>query len=155
MNNILCYNELNEVVVIFFPDLTRVRNLTNDVERKYNMKKIVLIILNALLVIPFLIFFRRGANVSIFMLPIWFIATIINAILSKDLKELWMFNGILAMFAIIGIFTNGQLYFKYVYWDTEGELVVMAEIFIGLIYITVLTGIECLIKYLINKCKRK
>ena len=76
------------------------------------MKKIVLIILNALLVIPFLIFFRRGANVSIFMLPIWFIATIINAILSKNLKELWMFNGILAMFAIIGIFTNGQLYFN-------------------------------------------
>ena len=119
------------------------------------MKKNFLIILNALLVIPFLIFFRRGANVSIFVLPIWFIATIINAILSRDLKELWMFNGILAIFAIIGIFTNGQLYFKYVYWDTEGELVVMAEIFIGLIYITVLTGIECLIKYLINKCKRK
>lgn len=119
------------------------------------MKKIVLIILNALLVIPFLIFFRRGANVSIFMLPIWFIATIINAILSKDLKELLMFNGTLAIFAMIGIFANSQLYFKYVCWDTEGELIAKAEILIGLIYIAVLTGIECLIRYLINKYKRK
>ncbi len=129
--------------------------MLNGVERKCNMKKIVLIILNTLLVIPFLIFFRQGANVSIFMLPIWFIATILNAVLSRDLKELLMFNGTLALFAMIGIFTNGQLYFKYVYWDSEGELVVMAEIIIGIIYIAVLTGIECLIKYLINKCKRK
>ena len=114
-------------------------------------KKIVLIILNALLIIPFLVFFRHGANVSIFMLSVWLIATIINAVLSKDLKELLIYNGTLTLFAIIGIFTNGQLYFKYVYWDVEGEVVVMAEIFFCLIYISVLTGIECLVKFFSKK----
>lgn len=119
------------------------------------MKKIILIILNASLVIPFLTFFRKGAIVSIFMLPIWFVATIINTVLSKNLKEFLIYNGTLALFAMIGIFTNGQLYFKYVYWDTEGELVVMAGIIIGIIYIAILSGIECLIKCLINKYKSK
>ena len=119
------------------------------------MKKIVLIILNALLVIPFVIFFRRGAYVAIYMLPVWFVMTVINIIFSKDIKEILLYNGTLTAFAIIGIFATGQLYFKYVYWDTAGEMVITTEIMIGIIYIACLTGIECLVQYLIGKCKRK
>ena len=115
------------------------------------MKKTVLIILNTLLIIPFLIFFRRGGNVAIFMLPIWFVMSIINTIFAKDIKQLLIYNGYLSLFAMIGIFVCGQLYFKFVYWDSIGESIIALEIIIEVIYIAILSGIESLIKYLISK----
>ena len=116
-----------------------------------NMKKTVLIILNALLIIPFFVFFRRGGNVAIFMLPVWFIMSIINSVFSKDIKQLLVYNGCLSLFASIGIFVCGQLYFKYVCWDSVGEAVIALEIMVEVIYIAILSGIESLVKHLINK----
>ena len=114
-----------------------------------NMKKTVLIILNALLIIPFFVFFRRGGNVTIFMLPVWFIMSIINSVFSKNIKQLLVYNGCLSLFASIGIFICGQLYFKYVYWDSIGESIVLLEIIVEVIYIAILSCIESLVKHLI------
>ena len=118
-----------------------------------NMKKTVLIILNALLIIPFFIFFRQGGNVAIFMLPVWFIMSIINSVFSKDIKQLLVYNGCLSLFASIGIFICGQLYFKYVYWDSIGESIVVLEVIVEVIYIAILSGIESLVKHLIIRRK--
>ena len=115
------------------------------------MKKIVLIILNALLIIPFFIFFRRGGNVAIFMLPVWFVMTIVNTVFAKDIKQLLVYNGYLSLFASTGIFICGQLYFKYVYWDSIGEAIIVLEIIVAVIYIAILSGIESLVRHLINK----
>ena len=115
------------------------------------MKKTILIILNALLIIPFFIFFKRGGNVAISMLPAWFIMSIINTVFSKDIKQLLVYNGCLSLFASIGIFVCGQLYFKYVYWDSIGEAIIVLEIMVEVIYIAILSGIESLVKYLISK----
>ena len=115
------------------------------------MKKTVLIILNTLLIIPFFVFFRRGGNVAISMLAAWFIMSIINTVFSKDIKQLLIYNGCLSLFASIGIFVCGQLYFKYVYWDSIGEAIIVLEIIVEVIYIAILSGIKSLIKYLITK----
>lgn len=115
------------------------------------MKKKVLIILNALLIIPFLIFFRRGGNVAIFMLPVWFVMTIVNTICSKDIKQLLIYNVLLSLFATLGIFVCGQLYFKYVYWDSIGETIILLEIAIEVIYISILTAIESFVRCFVNK----
>jgi hypothetical protein len=115
------------------------------------MKKPGIIILNTLLIIPFFIFFRWGGNVAIFMLPVWFIMSIINTVFSKDIKQLLVYNGYLSLFASIGIFVCGQLYFKYVYWDSVGEAVIALEIIVEVIYIAILSGIESLVKHLISK----
>ena len=115
------------------------------------MKKYILIILNVLLVIPFLIWFERGGNVAISMIPVWLVMSIINMIFSENIKQIVLYNGCMALFAIIGIFVCGQLYFKYVSWDSMGEAVVMLEIIIGFIYIALLTLFECLIKHFRKK----
>ena len=118
-----------------------------------SMKKPVIIILNTLLIIPFFIFFRWGGNVTIFMLPVWFIMSIINTVFSKDIKQLLVYNGYLSLFASIGIFVCGQLYFKYVHWDSIGESIVVLEVIVEVIYIAILSGIESLVKHLIIRRK--
>ena len=115
------------------------------------MKKIFLTILNALLITPFLIFFRRGGIVAIFMLPVWFVMSIVNTVCSKDVKQLLIYNGWLSLFASVGIFVCGQLYFKYVCWDSIGETIILLEIAVEVIYISILTGVEPVVRYLINK----
>lgn len=118
------------------------------------MKKIILTILNILLMIPFLIFFRRGANVAIYMLPIWGIMTIVNTICAQNIRQLILYNVCLSVFATIGIFINGQLYFKYIHWDSVGEAIIQLEMIVEVIYIAILTGVESLIKYFtVNKRK--
>ncbi len=111
------------------------------------MKKLSLFILNILLIIPFILFYENGGMVAIFMLPIWFIMTVINTACSKKIKEILLYNGILMLFATVGIFVCGQLYFKYVFWDSMGEAGIFLEMIIEVINIIVLTVFECLIKY--------
>ncbi len=115
------------------------------------MKKIILTILNALLIIPFLVLFRKGGNVAIFMLPIWLVMTMINTKFAPNIRQLIWYNVCLTIFATIGIYICGQLYFKYVYWDSMGEAVVQLEMIVEVIYIAILTGIESRIKYIENK----
>ena len=116
-----------------------------------NMNKTVITILNTLLIVPFFIFFRLGGGVAIFMLPVWFVVSIINTVFSKDIKQLLVYNGYLSLFASIGIFICGQLYFKYVCWDSIGEAIIVLEIIIEVVYIAILSSVESLVKYLISK----
>ena len=125
-----------------------------NVERKDNMKKIVLILLNVLLIIPFLVLFRKGANVAIFMLPVWLVMTVVNTIFAKNIRQLILYNVCLSVFATIGIFICGQLYFEYVYWDSMGEAVIQLEMVVEVIYIAILTGVEGLVKYLQNRRRK-
>ena len=115
------------------------------------MKKIVLTILNALLIIPFLVLFRKGGNVAIFMLPVWLIMTMINTKFAQNIRQLILYNVFLTIFATIGTYICGKLYFKYVYWDSMGEAVVQLEMIVEVIYIAILTGIESRIKYIESK----
>ena len=80
--------------------------------------------------------------------------TVANTICAKDIKQLLLYNGWLALFAAIGIFACGQLYFKYVYWDSMGEVVMGFEMAVAVIYFAALTGIEALIQYRIRWKKK-
>lgn len=110
------------------------------------MKKLILIIINILLIAPFIIFFKRGCPLSIDMLPVWLVMTIINYRFSESIKELILYNVCLSAFATIGIYVCGVLYFKYVHWDEIGEAIVQLEMIIEIAYIAILTGIESYIK---------
>lgn len=115
------------------------------------MKKTILIIVNILLIIPFILFYRRGANVAVAMLPVWFAMSGINTVFAENKKDILIYNGCLALFATAGIWLNGQLYFKYVCWDIKGEMVMNFEMMVEVVYIAVLTAIECPTKHIITK----
>ena len=118
------------------------------------MKKIILILLNVLLIIPFLVLFRKGGTVAIFMLPVWLVMTVVNTIFAKNIRQLILYNVCLSFFAAIGIFICGQLYFEYIYWDSMGEAVIQLEMIVEVIYIAILTGVESFIKYLQNRGRK-
>ncbi len=121
---------------------------------KNNVRKSFLIILNILLIAPFIILYRRGAFIAISMVPVWFVMSVINTIFSKSVKEIVVYNGLLALTASIGILICGLLYFEFVCWDTEGELLLLYEIGFEILYIAMLTDVECFIKKLVLKRKK-
>lgn len=114
-------------------------------------RKILLTILNVLPLAIFIIFFRHGGNVAIYMLPVWIAITILNFILTKTSKELICYNGVLGLFSAVGILIDGMLYFKYVCSDSVGKSVMIFEIIVVLIYITIITGIEYCFKKVKNQ----
>ncbi len=115
------------------------------------MRKIILTLLNILLIIPFMIFFRIGGNVTIFMLPVWLVMTIVNTKFAQNTAQLIWYNACLAVFAAAGIFICGQLYFQYVYRDGIGEAIVILEMKVEVIYISILTVIESFVRRFINR----
>ena len=118
------------------------------------MKRMLVLALNILSIAPFIVLFKLGGNVAIFMLIIWPIIMFINYSCAKSIKGLIGYNCCLAVFSAVGIYICGQLYFKYVQWDSIGEAIVQIEIIVELIYIATITVIECIInKYLDKKSK--
>lgn len=97
-----------------------------------------------------MVLFRKGANVAIFMLPVWLVMTVVNTIFAKNIRQLILYNVCLSVFATIGIFICGQLYFEYVYWDSMGEAVIQLEMIVEVI-LAILTGVEGFVKYLQNR----
>lgn len=116
------------------------------------VKKKALFIVNLLSVLPFLVFFRQGGAVAIFMLPIWPVFTIINAFSSETARELVFYNTCLALASAVG-FACGQLFFHFVAYDSAGESIVYLEITVVLIYIAVITAFQCVFKHFSNKKK--
>lgn len=114
------------------------------------MRKALMIFLNILLIVPFFVFYRKGAMVTVYMWYVWFAMTVANAFFSKSVKELIMYNVFLLVFATIGIFVGGQLYFKYVYWDEMGESIVILEMIFEIFYIIALTVVESIAKHKLN-----
>ncbi len=119
------------------------------------MKKLPLVLMNIAVALPFVVFFRAGGVVSIFMLPVILVLSIINTIKSKSIIEILIFNLILEVFIIIGIIVNSELYFEYVYYDRNGEMVFQAEKLISAIYVGIITLIECLTKGYNKTIKKK
>lgn len=119
------------------------------------MKKIVLLILNTMFILPFLILFKLGALVSIIMIPFWLIMSIVNTVLAEDVKHVLLYNGYLGIISLVGVFACGEFYLLFVYADSIGSMITgIATIIVGL-YIAFLTAVECLIKYLVIKNKRQ
>lgn len=89
------------------------------------------------------------------MMPVQLLISIVYCVLSKNKKELLIYNAFLLLFAEIGILLNAVLYFTFICYDSEGVLVVLFEIRIAAIYIGTITGIELLIKYIVDKFRIK
>ncbi len=115
------------------------------------MKKVVLIILNILQIVPFIVFYKQGGRVIMYMMPVFIIISIINTVFSKGVIELVRYNCLLIAVALLGTIACGQLYFVFVYKDSAGELVLLLEMLIMAIGLAVVSLIECLIKKLCVK----
>lgn len=114
------------------------------------LRKFSIILLN---ILPFAVFaslYRYGANVGLCMLLPQLFITIINTIFAKSKKDFLVYNGILLISSVAGIFVNSQLYFKYICYDTEGVAVMKFEIFVAIVLILIFTAIELLIRYFQN-----
>ena len=117
-------------------------------------RKLCLMLLNILPLAIFAGFYRYGGNVCFYMLPVLALLSVINVFLSPSKEEFLAYNVVLLLFSILGLFVNGQLYFKYIYYDAEGEIVLGVELLAVAILITVLTAIELLLKAIYDKKKR-
>ncbi len=118
------------------------------------MKKAVLIFLNVLQIVPFIVSYKQGALVTIYMMPVCIIVSIINTVFSKSIIELIRYNCLLIVVALLGTIACGQLYFVFVYKDSAGELVLSLEMLIMAICLAAVSLIECLIKKLCVKRKK-
>ena len=117
--------------------------------------KRILVIINALLIIPFIVFFTAGGSVTIWMLPVWAVMSVVNTLFAQDRKELIVLNGAMALFAAIGIWIDAILYFSFICYDSEGVLVMQLETVVMLLYVAALTLIEYLIRYIIDRIQGK
>ena len=118
------------------------------------VKKLLLILINAIVILPFIVFYRFGANVAIHLIPVIFILSLTNTLLSQNRKEFLIRNLILGIFNIVGILVNSVLYFSYICYDSEGLLVMQFEIFVAFIYVGILSLIGIAIKSVILKFKK-
>lgn len=110
-----------------------------------------IILLNILPCAVYVNLYSYGATVSLYMPFIQLCITILNTIFAKSKKEFLMYNGILLISSVAGIFVNSQLYFKYIRYDIEGVLVMKAEILVAILLVLIFTVIEFLIKYFNDK----
>ena len=114
-------------------------------------RKYCVILLNVLPFAVFVSLYQFGGNVGLWMpFPQLFI-TVINTRYAGAKKELFIYNGILLLSSVAGIFVNGQLYFKYICYDVEGVMVVEAEMLAAVILILIYTAVEFLIRYFYDK----
>lgn len=115
------------------------------------LRKFCIILFNILPFAVFVSLYKYGGNVGLCMPLPQLLVTIINAIFAKSKKEFLVYNGILLISSVAGIFVNSQLYFKYICYDTEGVLVMEYEIFVAIVLILIFTAIEFLIRYFHDK----
>lgn len=118
-------------------------------------RKYCVILLN---VIPFAVFaglYQFGGNVGLWMPFPQLLITVINTRYAGAKKEIFIYNGILLISSVAGIFVNSQLYFKYICYDVEGVMVMLAEILAAVIVIIIFTTIEFMIRYVYDKMRDK
>lgn len=117
-------------------------------------RKLCLILLNILPLVIFAGFYQYGGNVCFYMLPALMLFTVINVFLSLSTEEFLVYNVVLLLSTILGIFVSDQLYFKYVCYDLLGEAVLGVEILAVVLLLSAYTAIELLFKSLYDKKKR-
>ena len=119
------------------------------------MKKILLRSVNFIAMLPFIIFFKHGAYVAIYMIPVIFILSMINTLFSQGIKDFLIKNLFLGISNIAGILVNSLLYFIFICYDGAGVGVMMIEASIAFIYIVILSIIGLIIKGFILKHRNK
>lgn len=119
------------------------------------MKKILLISVNFIAILPFIVFFSYGAYVAIYMVPVIFILSLINTLFSQGIKEFLIKSLFLGISNIAGILINSLLYFVFICYDGAGVGVMLIEVSIAFIYIVILSIIELIIKSFILKLRKK
>ena len=119
------------------------------------MKKILLISVNFIAILPFIIFFNYGAYVAIYMVPVIFILSLINTLFSQGIKEFLIKNLFLGISNIAGILINSLLYFIFICYDGAGVGIMLIEVSIAFIYIVILSIIGLIIKSFILKLRNK
>jgi|GEM_PF-3416436 len=110
------------------------------------VKNILKILVNYIPMILWCVFYSQGANVALGMVPLLLVIVVMNYIFSKHIYDLLFYNGNLLISTVLGIYINSELYFKFIYYDSEGALVRNVEIMIGFIYIALLTAIALLFR---------
>ena len=119
------------------------------------IKKILLISVNFIAILPFIIFFNHGVYVAIYMVPVIFILSLINTLLSQGIKDFLIKNLFLGISNIAGILINSLLYFVFICYDGAGVAVMLAEVSIAFIYVVILSIIGLIIKSFILKLRNK
>lgn len=87
-----------------------------------------------------------GAMISLCMPLPQLLITVINTIYAGSKKQLLLYNGILLVSSVAGIFVNSQLYFKYICYDADGVMVMWAELSAAVVLIVIYTAVEFLIR---------
>lgn len=119
------------------------------------MKKILSISVNVIAILPFIIFFKFGVYVAIYMVPVIFILSMINTLFSQGIKDFLIKNLFLGISNIAGILIDGLLYFIFICYDGAGVGVMLFEVFIAFIYMVILSIIGVIIKSFILKVRNK
>lgn len=107
-------------------------------------RRLRIILLNILPCVVFVGLYRCGAMVGLQMPIPQLLITIKNATFAKSKKEFLVYNCILLVSSVAGIYANGQLYFKYICYDVVGEAIMVVGIFAAIVLIIVYTAIEML-----------
>ena len=118
----------------------------------------ILFVLNLIIILPCMIFGNVGTKFTIIIWFITFSLSVLNLILSRSKKELFVCCLILLFASSIGLHINWQLYFhsladKQVWYDLEGDLTYFISNAIHFISFFVIMSIELLIKHFLIKKK--
>ncbi len=106
-----------------------------------NRKFWLTVVLNYLPLLFWCIFYSKGANISIAMIPLLGAIALVNYYNSHKIKNILFFNSNLTLSTFLGIYFNSQLYFKFINYDTLGEAIRDLQLIVGFIYILILTFI--------------
>lgn len=119
------------------------------------LKKFAVILLNILPFAVFVSLYKFGGNVGLFMPLPQLLITVVNTVYAGSKKELLLYNGILLVSSVAGIYVNGQLYFKYICYDMEGVAVMEVEMLAAVVFIIIFTVNEFLIRYFYEREKNR
>lgn len=114
---------------------------------KIKNKKLWVILSNYLILLICVVGFRGGSPLTL-MFPVlqvclsWF-----NYSNSEKWQTVLMLEIHLLISTVLGLYLEGYLYLKYVYYDAEGVVVFYAGLMIGTVFVFVLGVITTLIKY--------
>ena len=109
------------------------------------MKK-SLIMVSLFVSIFFVSLYKYGVLVDVFIMPLQLLISVAFTIFSNNKREIILYNILLMVFTLMGIFINSYLYLHNVCYDYEGYLVMWLELLIAIVYIGTLLCIELLIK---------
>ena len=98
-----------------------------------NRKFWLTVALNYLPLLFWCVFYSKGANVSIAMIPLLGAIALVNYCNSDKIRNFLFFNSNLMLSTFLGIYFNFQLYFKFISYDTLGEAIRDLQLIIGFI----------------------